>query len=187
MMEQSVVVAELGEQDLPFLFELWDTPEVMQYADEFPKLRGWSRSDDLGTAWAMYQEKLAALGNGYVQLILSLADDGPIGESFFAPLPEGYTFGRWSKPVDTECLMGDIKLQPEYWGRGLGTQGMRRVVAWLFANTTCSLLIVPPHRKNPAAERVYQKAGFELYAGMRSWQNHKVMELSRERYETPQE
>jgi RimJ/RimL family protein N-acetyltransferase len=187
MTEQRVLVAELREQDLPFLFELWHTPEVMRYADEFPGLRGWTRSDDPRTAWATYQERRAALGGGYVQLMLSRGDGGLIGESFFAgnrrPLPEGYTFGRWEKPEDTLCLMGDLKLGARYWGRGLGTAGMQQVVAWLFDNTPCFLLIVPPHRKNPAAERVYEKAGFQLYTGMRSWRNHKVMELSRERYE----
>lgn len=183
MTRHRVVVGELLEEDLPFLFELWHTPEVMRYADEFPSLRAWSRSDDPQIAWARYREQRAVLGNGYVQLILSLADGARIAESFFAPLPEGYTFGRWRKPEDVVCLMGDIKLKPARWGQGLGTEGMRGVVAWLFANTDCSLLVVPPHRKNPAAERVYEKAGFELYTGMRSWHNHKVMELSRERYE----
>lgn len=183
MIEQRIAVAELREQDLPFLLELWHTAEVMRYADEFPSLRGWSKSDDLRTAWARHQGQRAALGNAYAQLILTLADGTPIGESCFTPLPAGYTFGRWIKPQDVVCLMGDIKLRPEYWGRGLGTEGMQQVVDWLFDNTNCSLLIVPPHRKNPAARRVYEKAGFELYTGMRSWHNHKVMELSRERYE----
>jgi hypothetical protein len=59
MSEQSVLIAELREQDLPFLFELWHTPAVMQYADEFPRLRGWSRADDLGTAWRAYRERLS--------------------------------------------------------------------------------------------------------------------------------
>jgi len=184
MTKQRVVVAELREEDLPFLFELWHTSEVMRYADEFPRLRGWSKSNNLRTAWIKYQEKRAALGNGYTQLILSLVDGTLIGESFFTPLPEGYTFGKWKKPEDIVCLMGDIKLKPEYWGQGLGTEGMQQVVEWLFGNTICSLLVVPPHRKNPAAQRVYEKAGFELYRGMRSWRNHKVMELSRERYES---
>ncbi len=181
--KQRVTITELREEDLPFLFELWHMPEVMQYADEFPRLRGWSKSDDPQTAWAKYQEKHSALGNGYVQFILSLVDGTRIGESFFTPLSEGYAFGRWQKPENIMCLMGDIKLRPEFWGRGLGTESMRQVVEWLFVNTTSSLLVVPPHRKNPAAQRVYEKAGFELYGGMRSWRNHKVMELSRERYE----
>jgi RimJ/RimL family protein N-acetyltransferase len=183
MVELKVTVSELREGDLPFLFELWHTPEVMRYADEFPRLRGWSRSDDLGTAWAIHQEKRAALGKGYAQLLLRLAGGELVGESFFMPLPEEYTFGKWEKPAGIQCLMGDIKLMPEHWGRGLGTEGMRRVVDWLFGNTACALLVAPPHRKNPAAERVYEKAGFELWRGMRSWRNHKVMELSRERYE----
>jgi RimJ/RimL family protein N-acetyltransferase len=184
MTNQTVQVVELRQEHLPFLLKLWHTPHVMRYADELPGLRGWSKSDDPRTAWAAYQQRHAALGNAYTQLILHLADGTPIGESFFAPLPEGYTFGKWHKPEGILCLMGDIKLEPPYWGRGLGTEGMQRVVAWLFANTACALLMVPPHRKNPAAERVYEKAGFELYTGMRSYRNHKVMELRRERHES---
>lgn len=183
MTEREVTVAEVQEEDLPFLFELWHTPEVMRYADEFPKLRGWSKSDDPQAAWVTYQKRRALLGKAYVQLILSLGGKMRIGESFFAPIPDGYSFGKWQKPEGTLCLMGDIKLRPAYWGRGLGSQGMRRVVPWLFTNTECSLLVVPPHRKNPAAQRVYEKAGFELYTGMRSWRNHRVMQLSRQRYD----
>jgi RimJ/RimL family protein N-acetyltransferase len=183
MLEPRVAVSELREEDLPFLLELWHTAEVMRYADEFPRLRGWSRGQDPQTAWAIHREKRAALGAEYAQLLLRMAGGEPIGESFFMPLPEGYTFGKWEKPAGIACLMGDIKLLPEHWGQGLGTEGMRRVADWLFGNTACHLLVAPPHRKNPAAERVYEKAGFVLWKGMRSWRNHKVMELSRERYE----
>lgn len=183
MPKQRVIVTELKEEDLPFLLALWRTPEIMRYADEFAKLRGWSRLDDLHTAWITYREKRAALGNEYTQLILGLVDGTLVGESFFAPLPEGYTFGKWQKPAGVVCLLGDIKLKPAYWGQGLGTAGMRRVVAWLFGHTRCALLVVPPHRKSPAAQRVYEKVGFKLYRGMRSWRNHKIMTLSRERYE----
>ena len=183
MTEQRVVITELQEADLLFLFEMWHTSEVMRYADEFPNLRGWSKSDDLETAWTRYKENRTALGNGYTQLMLRRASGTLIGESFFAPLPEGYSFGKWKKPKGVVCLMGDIKLMPEHWGRGLGTAGMQQVVSWLFANTQCDILVVPPHRKNPAAQRVYEKAGFELFTGMRSWRNHKIMELSRQGYE----
>jgi RimJ/RimL family protein N-acetyltransferase len=183
MIEQSLTLAELRAEDLPFLFELWHMPEVMQYADEFPWLRGWSKSDSLAEAWEKHQEMRAELGNRYVQFILRLDSDTPIGESFFVSLPEGDTFGKWSKPAGKLCLMGDIKLRPEHWGQGQGTAGMRQVVSWLFSNTKCDLLVVPPHRKNPAAQRVYEKAGFELFTGMRSWRNHKIMELGRQRYQ----
>jgi RimJ/RimL family protein N-acetyltransferase len=182
--EPPVTITELKEEDLVFLLALWHMPEVMRYADEFPRLRGWSKKDNPQTAWAAYQEKRAALGNGYVQFILRLTDGTRTGESFFTPLPDSYTFGKWQKPDGIVCLMGDIKLLPAFWGQGLGTKGMRQVVNWLFANTACDLLLVPPHRKNPAAERVYAKAGFILFRGMRSWHGHKVMELSRQKDES---
>jgi RimJ/RimL family protein N-acetyltransferase len=178
-----VLVSELEETDLPFLLDLWQIPEVMRYADELPWLRGWDKTDDPRVAWRRYLERRAELGPEYTQLILRLPDGIQIGESFIAPLPEGYTFGRWEKPARVPAVMADIKLLPEYWGQGLGTEGMQRVVDWVFRNTAVELFVVPPHRHNPAAERVYEKAGFVRYTGMRSWHNHRIMELTRQRFE----
>ena len=172
----------MQEEDLPFLFALWNTPEVMAYADEFPRLRGWSKSEEIHTAWKIYTTRRAELGTGYTQLIIKGEDGQRIGESFFAPLGEGYAFGRWHKPEGVFSLMGDLKLAPDFWGLGFGTAGMRQVVRWVFQYTDCDLFVVPPHRYNPAAERVYQKAGFILYTGMRSWRNHKIMQLTKDRY-----
>lgn len=67
--------------------------------------------------------KNAAQGTGYTQLILRLVEDMRIGESFFMPLAEGYRFGKWEKPQDMLCLMGEIKLKPEYWGTRIGNGG----------------------------------------------------------------
>jgi RimJ/RimL family protein N-acetyltransferase len=183
MAESRVGITQLTAEDLPFLVELWHIPDVMRYADEFPKLRGWHKSMAPGAAWQAYQARRAELGASYTQLILRLNDGAAIGESFFTPLPEGYTFGRWAKPESVHALMGDIKLLPAHWGQGLGTEGMRLVAQWAFAQTPCDLLVVPPHRYNPAAERVYEKTGFVLFTGMRSWHNHKIMELTRQRFE----
>jgi RimJ/RimL family protein N-acetyltransferase len=178
-----LTVAELEKGDLPFLLELWHIPEVMKYADELPDFRGWSKSDDIESAWARHQEMRAATGPGYAQLILRLADGTAIGESFFTPLPRGFTLDEWTMPEDLVCLMGDIKLRPEYWRQGLGAEGMKKVIAWLFANTDCDLLVVPPHYDNPAAVRVYEKAGFIHTASEEVWQGHRIMELSRSRFE----
>lgn len=182
MTEPNISISELQADDLPFLLTFWHNPDVMRYADEFPGLRRWSKADAPEVAWRNYQERKARLGTDYTQLILRLPDGTPIGESFFAPLREGDTFGKWRKPDAVKCLLGDIKLIPECWGRGLGTEGMQHVVRCAFTRTTCGLFVVPPHRKNPAAYRVYEKAGFELFTGMRSWRNHRVMELTRERF-----
>ncbi|MFX0174289.1 MAG: GNAT family N-acetyltransferase [Candidatus Hodarchaeota archaeon] len=177
-----MLLSKMVFDDLPFLINLWHDKKVMRYADEFPRFRGWSKSDDIQTAWRIYQEKHKENGNNYVQLILRLDDGNSIGESFFISLPEGYKFGKWLKPPKIITHMGDIKLLPKYWGKGLGTQGMKEVVQFMFSYTKSDLLIVPPHRLNPAASKVYGKAGFVQYIGMRSWRNHKIMELSRERF-----
>lgn len=183
MSEVNLSISEMRAADYHFLIELWHTPNVLQYADELPRLRGWSRSDDDQTAWNGYQQKRDELGNVYTQLILWLDKETPIGESFFAPLPNGYTFGKWSKPDNKISLMGDIKLLPQYWGRGLGSKGIQLVVHFVFTETDCELFVVPPHRLNLAASRVYEKAGFILFPGMRSWRNHKIMEFSKGQYE----
>ena len=60
---------------------------------------------------------------------------------------------------------------------------MRQVVRFAFTQTECRLFVVPPHRHNRAAERVYKKAGFVLFTGMRSWRVHKIMELTRDRFQ----
>ena len=177
-----VRVGVMRRDELPFLLELWHRPEVMRYADELPSLRGWSKSVDPDEAWREHRRQRAAQGLLYTQLIVRLPDGQPIGESFVAPLPEGYEFGRWRKPKGLPTVMGDLKLLPEYWGRGLGTEAMRAVVRWVFRRTACQLFVVPPHLRNPAAQRAYEKAGFELYSGMRSAYGHRLMELPRARH-----
>lgn len=174
-----VKVGVIKRGELAFLRRLWSTPEVMRYADELPRLRGWTKSDDPDVAWREYRRQRATHGPMYTQLMVRLPGGRPIGESFFAPLPEGYTFGRWAKPRRVPTVFGDLKLMPEYWGRGLGTEAMQAVVRWVFRRTRCELFVVPPHKKNPAAQRVYEKAGFKVYTGMRSAYGHRLMELRR--------
>lgn len=184
-------LTELREEDLPFLLNLWQIAEVMRYADEFPGQRGWTKDEEPETAWRIYQEQRARHGPAYTQLIVRLADERStarsvastaIGEAFVAPLPEAYTFGKWRKPDGVPTVMGDIKLLPQYWGRGLGTKAMCQVVAWVFENTTVHHFVVPPHRRNPAAGRIYEKAGFRWFPGTLSRRSHRIMALSREQF-----
>lgn len=178
-----IKVNVLGRGDIPFLVHLWHIPEVMLHTDELPEFRGWDRSSDPAFAWREYRRRRAAQGVLHTQLIVRLPCCTPIGESFFAPLSEGYTIGPWTVPRGRVTVMGDIKLLPEYWGRGLGTLAMQRVTDWVFRRTPCSLFIVPPHRENRAAERVYEKTGFLLLERMREDSGHRIMELTRRRYE----
>jgi RimJ/RimL family protein N-acetyltransferase len=116
-----------------------------------------------------------------------MPDGTPLGESFVAPLPDGYELGPWHKPKASITVIGDIKLLPQYWGRGLATEAMRKVVRWVFVRTSCDRFIVPPHSQNPAAERVYEKSGFLMYRPMEPARGHREMELRRRRYEQTRE
>jgi RimJ/RimL family protein N-acetyltransferase len=178
-----VRIGLLRRDEVPFLLRLWSMRDVMRYADELPSLRGWTKAWETSDAWREYRRRRAQIGPLYSQLVVRTPGGRPIGESFFAPLPDGYELGPWRKPRAKRTVMGDIKLLPSHWNRGLGSEAMSKVVRWLFARTTCDLIIVPPHRSNPAAYRVYEKSGFLLYRPMEFDRGHRVMELTRGRFE----
>ncbi|MFW9914856.1 MAG: GNAT family N-acetyltransferase [Candidatus Thorarchaeota archaeon] len=187
-LNQRIAITELQYADFKFLQKLWHIPEVMRYADEFPSFRTWSKAEAPEVAWKKYQEKRHQLGNNYLQLILRLPDGTPIGESFFCAPPKGKEkLGRWKIPTGVTCLVGDIKLLPEYWNQGLGTEGMRLVVRCLFYHANCDMLIVPPHLENPAAKRVYEKAGFAPITGksgvIMRWARHQLMKITKEDFQ----
>ena len=183
MVQGDIFIKEMQVVDIPFLLDLWAKSEVMRYADEFPHPRGWTRKDEPETAWQEYRRKRKELGTGYCQLVLNLEDGTPVGESFRFPLDDGFTFGRWEKPEGVSACMSDIKLDPDYWNRGLGTEFMHLVVQDVFERTDCDLFVVPPNLKNPPAIKVYLKSGFVRCKGMKSWHNHFIMELPRDRFE----
>ncbi|MDH5185904.1 MAG: GNAT family N-acetyltransferase [candidate division WOR-3 bacterium] len=177
-----IIAMAMERDDMPFLFALWYNHDVMHYADEFPRFRGWSRIDEIQEAWERYDEIHKELGNKYTQLIIKLPDGTRIGESFIAPLKEDQKLGEWQKPKGIVCLIGDIKLKPEFWGKGLASKAMREVVRFAFERAGCGIFLVPPHKKNPAAIRVYEKAGFSPIVEKPPWVNHIFMTLTRQQY-----
>ncbi len=177
-----VNITPLLKWDVPFLLNLWQNRQVMKYADEFPLLRGWSRINDSETAWRRYQEKRRELGKKYTQFIIRLPDGTKIGESFFAPLREGRKMGEWLVPTDKVTLLGDIKLLPDYWGKGFGTEAMLEVIRYAFKKAGCGIFVVTPHEKNMAAKRLYEKVGFKYIIEKSQWVSHGFMTLDRNHY-----
>lgn len=176
---ENLALTEAHEEDIAFLLDMWNDPRVMRYAG-YPQGRGWSEAD-IQAWWQEYLAERKKSGCDDTQLILRLEDGTAIGESHYGPVPDGFEVGDWRKPEGVRCFMTDIKLAPRYWGQGIGTKGMRMIVELIFAKTSCELLVVPPHRDNPPAFRVYEKAGF-LLTGIEAWQGHEMMELTRERF-----
>lgn len=173
---ESLVITDAQEKDIDFLLGMWNDPRVMRYAG-YPEGKGWSQADILRW-WKSYLVEHERTGGDDTQLVISLSDGTRIGESHYGPVPEGFKVGDWQRPKGVSCFMTDIKLKPLYWGKGLGTKGMRMIVARIFTKTSCELLVVPPHKDNPAAFRVYEKAGF-VNTGVGAWPGHTIMELSR--------
>ncbi|MBD3286172.1 GNAT family N-acetyltransferase [candidate division WOR-3 bacterium] len=177
---EKLLLTEAREDDLDFLLGLWNDPRVMRYAG-YPDGRCWSRAD-IRKWWSRYQAEHTRWAGDDVQFIISFSDGTHIGESHYGPVPKGFEVGDWRNPEGVYCFMADIKLLPEHWGKGFGTAGMRMVAVHIFTKTSCKLLVVPPHKDNPAASRVYEKAGF-IHTGIEAWPGHEIMELSRERFE----
>jgi RimJ/RimL family protein N-acetyltransferase len=180
---KGIHVTEMMAADIPFLLDLWGRDEVMHHADEFPHPRGWTRRDDVETAWAEYRRRRKFMGNDYAQLILRLGNRQPVGESFRFPLDNRFSFGQWSKPMELRVLMADIKLLPEHWGEGLGSAFLDLVLEDAFSRTRADLFVVPPNKRNPAAVRVYEKAGFQRARPLSVHHGHYIMELPRGRFE----
>ena len=182
-LHKGLYVTEMMAADIPFLLDLWSMAEVMRYTDEFPHPRGWTRRDDVETAWAEYRRRRKMMGNDYAQLILRLGNRQPVGEAFRFPLDNRFSFGQWRKPMELRTTMTDIKVHPDHWAKGLGSALMGLVVENTFAGTRCELLVVPPNKKNPAAVRVYEKAGFTRARPLSIHHGHFIMELPRDRFE----
>jgi RimJ/RimL family protein N-acetyltransferase len=173
---EPLVITAATAEDLPYLLGLWNDPAVMRYAG-YPEGKGWEEKDILKW-WERYRREHAAAGADETQFIVRRPDGTPLGESYVGLVPDGFAVGDWRKPTGIRCHMADVKLAPPWWGRGLGTAAMRLVTAFVFDNTSCELFVVPPHRDNPAAARVYEKAGFR-HTGVWSWPGHEIMELTR--------
>jgi RimJ/RimL family protein N-acetyltransferase len=179
---KGIHVTEMMAADVPFLLDLWSLTDVMRYADEFPHPRGWTRRDDVETAWAEYRRRRKAMGNDYSQLVLRLGNRQPVGESFRFPLDNRFSFGKWAKPMELRVLMGDIKLLPDHWGHGLGSAFMTLVLEDAFRRTRADMFVVPPNKRNPAAIRVYEKSGLVRTRPLSVHHGHFIMELPRERF-----
>ncbi|MBN1426147.1 GNAT family N-acetyltransferase [Candidatus Fermentibacteria bacterium] len=61
---------------------------------------------------------------------------------------------------DSEGVAGtDVKLLPEFWGQGFGSELKRALVSYLFSHTDCLAVQATPNRDNIASQRMQEAAG----------------------------
>jgi RimJ/RimL family protein N-acetyltransferase len=53
----------------------------------------------------------------------------------------------------------DVKLLPQYWGKGYGTEIKRALVDWLFTNTDCRIIRATPNRNNIPSQKMQEAVG----------------------------
>ena len=52
--------------------------------------------------------------------------------------------------------------EPEFWGKGIGTNFMKLLTQYLFNKKGADAVILDPHTNNQRAIRCYQKVGFDV-------------------------
>ena len=158
-------------EDLEFLQKLWNDGEVMRFVG-FPQGMG---IDERGMReWFRRLEERR--GRDREHWIVE-AEGEPIGEAYYRATDE-YCGYRASGMAEV-----DLKLAPEFWGRGYGSDALRTLALHLFEKGF-AVLVVSPNLQNKAALRLYARMGFEPKHRFRAEETeaeHEVWALTRER------
>jgi len=63
---------------------------------------------------------------------------------------------KLGKPDDERISQTDIKLLPEFWGNGYGTEIKRSLVDYLFTRTDCRAVKATPNKNNIASQKMQE-------------------------------
>lgn len=140
---QRLVLEPLTDEHLPLLVELNSDPEVMTFI--------------LGRA-ATPEETYAEWRRR-----LDHQSDAARGLGYWAGLAEGTFVGWWSASAFAgrpELSGVGYRLRREAWGRGLATEGARRMVDQAFADPAVEQVVASTMAINHGSRRVLEKVGF---------------------------
>jgi 2-hydroxy-3-keto-5-methylthiopentenyl-1-phosphate phosphatase len=129
---------------------LWESGEVMRFVG-YP--------NGLGLSQARYDAIWPGLQNDKEAIRLALEDKTGrfLGEAMLiAPDKDGF-------------CQPDLKLLPEFWGRGLGFEAWQTIIDRSRARWPDSDIMVTPNIENDRAIKLYLKLGFEFDGGELRW------------------
>lgn len=129
------------DRDIRFLFSLWTNPDVMKFVG-FP--------DGLKVTIEQVREGILNQDESeYNQkLLIELLHSGIlIGEC------------KLGLPDENGVSETDVKLFPEYWGKGYGTEVKQGLVDYLFIHTDCTVIKATPNILNIASQKMQEKVG----------------------------
>jgi RimJ/RimL family protein N-acetyltransferase len=127
--------------DVDFFYDLWTNPEVMKFVG-FPA--------GLRITREQIRKQIEAENNSEYdkKLIVALKTSGqPIGEC------------KLGSPDMAGISETDIKLLPQYWGQGYGSEIKAALVEYLFTHTNCTAVKATPNRLNIASQKMQESVG----------------------------
>jgi RimJ/RimL family protein N-acetyltransferase len=137
----TVRTAEPDSPDMDLIFDLWTDPRVMTPVG-FPQGLPTSRSEIFALITSRAASVLSAI------LIVELtADSTPIGQCKLGELDE------------QGVSETDVKLQPQFWRQGFGTEIKRGMVDYLFTKSACQAVRATPNRDNIASQKMQEAVG----------------------------
>jgi len=128
-------------EDATFIHALWTSPAVMRYV-------GFPRGLDVSVDDVRRQVKATNDTDFGSRLIVECADDGRrIGQT------------KLGIPDKDGICEPDIKLHPEVWGHGYGTELWNALIDYAFEHSDARIVQGTPNRHNTASVRMQMGAG----------------------------
>lgn len=69
---------------------------------------------------------------------------------------------KLGSPDNHNVASTDIKLLPEYWGNGYGTEIKRALIDYIFRHTDAVAIQATPNKSNQASQRMQEAVGAEI-------------------------
>jgi ribosomal-protein-alanine N-acetyltransferase len=129
------------DKDVDLLFNLWTSPKVMAFVG-FPYGLNITRDKVLEKIANQSPSEFNSLLIAELKESLRLIGECRLG----LPDSEGVAFT-------------DIKLLPEFWGKGFGTEIKRGLLDYLFFHTNCLAVRATPNRLNIASQKMQSAVG----------------------------
>jgi RimJ/RimL family protein N-acetyltransferase len=129
--------------DIPFLLQLWNDGRVMRFVG-FPQ------------GLQATSEQLAKQ--------LEREPEGVFDRVLIVTLGSGMAIGqcKLGSPDSDGIAETDVKLHPDHWRQGYGTEVKRGLLGYLFANTDCIAVQATPNRENAASLRMQEAVGGKI-------------------------
>ncbi len=129
------------DEDVNFYFHLWNDPRVMSNVG-FPKGLMIRREDIIAQlARADHTEYDKTL------IVIQKETDKQVGEC------------KLGRSNEEGVAHTDVKLMPEFWGKGYGVEIKQALVDYLFTHTQCNAIEASPNQDNVASQKMQEKVG----------------------------